>query len=358
MAAGKFLCTGVVLVVLLSLSCGTPATDAPAGTGQATPNVLFIAVDDLNTMIGAFGEYPGVKTPNLDRLAARGTLFTNAHCQAPLCGPSRASLMTGLRPSTSGIYGMIRDDSVRSSNPVTKDQLLLPEYFRREGYRTMGVGKLFHQHAPRGLFEESGGRTKGFGPLPPERFVWDGYGTSDRKHYGRTSTDWGAYPETDTLMPDHQSVSWANARLDRQYDRPFFLGVGLFRVHVPLYVPQKWFDLYPLEEVVTLPYRADDLEDLPPIAFRINDLPMMPTTEWAITSGEWPRVIQAYLACISFVDYEIGRLLDALDASEHADNTVIVLWSDHGYRLGEKGTFAKHALWGVATRVPLLFAGP
>lgn len=322
------------------------------------PNVLFIAVDDLNTMLGVLDKFSNTKTPNLDRLAARGVMFSDAHCQAPLCGPSRASIMTGLRPSTTGIYGMIDDNKIRSENPATKEIIMLSEYFKNNGYHTMGIGKLFHNHAPNGVFEESAGRVKGFGPYPEERIVWDGFGTSDRTKYGRTSTDWGAFPEADSLMPDHQSVNWAMERLDTEYNKPFFMGVGFLRVHVPLYVPQKWFDLHPLDSIKTLPYRADDLNDVPNIALQINDLPMMPTTDWAIESGEWPKILQAYLACISFVDYEIGRLIEALDKSEYADNTVIVLWSDHGYRLGEKGTFAKHALWNAATKTPLLFAGP
>lgn len=320
------------------------------------PNVLFIAVDDLNTMLGSL-DGPA-KTPNIDKLAAMGVSFTDAHCQAPLCGPSRASLMTGLRPSTTGMYGMVPDDEIRSENPETKDIIMLPEYFKRNGYHTMGIGKLFHIHAPEGMFDESGGRVKGFGPYPEKRFVWDGFGTSDRKNYGRTSTDWGAFPEFDSLMPDHDSVNWAIERLNKKQEKPFFMGVGFLRVHVPLYVPQKWFDLYPLDSIKTMPYLKNDLDDVPDVAKMINDLPMMPSTEWAIASGEWPKIIQAYLACISYVDHEIGRLLTALENSAHADNTVIVLWSDHGYRLGEKSTFAKHALWDVATKVPLIFSAP
>jgi arylsulfatase A-like enzyme len=351
--------THLLLATSLFLSaCTSPGKVTDEAVDNGKPNVLFIAVDDLNNLMGALGGFAEAKTPNLDRLASRGVLFSNAHCQAPLCGPSRASIMSGLRPSTTGIYGMISDNKIRSDNPTTKDITLLPEYFRNNGYHTMGIGKLFHIHAPKGAFDESGGRVKGFGPLPPERFVWDGFGNSDRKNYGRTSTDWGAYPESDTLMPDHQSVNWAIERLEREHEKPFFLGLGLLRVHVPLYVPQKWFDLYPLEEIKTPPYRPDDLDDVPPVALKINDLPMMPSTDWAIESGEWPKVIQAYLACISFVDYEIGRVLDALDESAYAENTVIALWSDHGYRLGEKSTFAKHALWDAATNAPLLFAAP
>lgn len=348
-------CLKISLCTFLLYAC-KPEVKPVENTEKKAPNVLFIAVDDLNNMLGSL-DGPA-KTPNFDRLAKMGVSFTDAHCQAPLCGPSRASLMTGLRPSTTGMYGMVPDDKIKSENPTTKDITFLPEYFKNNGYYTMGMGKLFHDHAPDLLFDESGGRVKGFGPYPDERFAWDGFGTADRKKYGRTSTDWGPFPEADSLMPDHQMVNWALERLEKKQDKPFFMGLGFLRVHVPLYVPQKWFDLYPLEQIQTMPYLKDDLNDVPAIAKMINDLPMMPSTEWAIESGEWPKIIQAYLACISYVDYELGRVLDALEKSEHANNTVIVLWSDHGYRLGEKGTFAKHALWNSATKVPLIFAGP
>lgn len=348
----------LALGLLILSACVAKSKDKTDGSVHKQPNVLFIAVDDLNNWLGCLNNYSNTKTPNMDKLASQGVLFSNAHCQAPLCGPSRASIMTGLRPSTTGIYGMIDDDKVRSLNPATKDIVFLPEYFSKQGYHTMGIGKLFHIHAPEGAFDESGGRVKGFGPLPEERFAWDGFGTSDRKHYGRTSTDWGAYPEADSLMPDHQSANWTIDRLNRKYNKPFFLGVGFLRPHVPLYVPQKWFDMHPLHGIQVAPYKSDDLDDVPSVALQINDLPMMPSTEWAKESGEWKNIIQAYLACVSYVDYEIGRVLDALENSEYADNTIIVLWSDHGYRLGEKGTFAKHALWEPATKAPLMFAAP
>jgi arylsulfatase A-like enzyme len=234
----------------------------------------------------------------------------------------------------------------------------LPQYFKNQGYFTMGIGKLFNHHAPDGLFDESGGRSPGFGPSPEERFVWDGYGSADRNRYGRTSTDWGAYPEADSLMPDYQSADWVIKRLQRDYDQPFFLGIGFLRPHVPFYVPQKWFDLHPVEDLEKTPYNPNDLDDVPPVALKINDLPMMPSTTWAIKNNQWANIIQAYLACISFVDAQVGRVMEALKNSKYADNTVIVLWSDHGYRMGEKETFAKHALWEEATNAPLIFAAP
>lgn len=349
----------LLLGIIILTTCESKSKQQTSKSKQKQPNVLFIAVDDLNTWLGCLNGYSNTKTPNIDKLASQGVLFSNAHCQAPLCGPSRASIMSGLRPSSTGIYGMISDDKIRrDDNPVTKEIVFLPEYFRNNGYHTMGIGKLFHIHAPEGVFDESGGREKGFGPLPDKRFVWDGFGTSDRKHYGRTSTDWGAFPESDTLMPDHRSADWVIERLNRKYDKPFFMGLGFLRPHVPLYVPQKWFEMHPLEGIEVAPYKSDDLDDVPPVALKINDLPMMPSTEWAIESGEWKNIIQAYLACVSFVDYEIGRVMEALKNTEYADNTVIVLWSDHGYRLGEKGTFAKHALWEPATNAPLMFVAP
>ena len=345
--------------IIVLIACSNYVQGQSPKSEISKPNVLFIAVDDLNNWISCIDNFSNPVTPNFDRLAKKGVTFTNAHVQAPLCGPSRASIMTGLRPSTTGIYGMTPDEKIRNEqNASTKDIIFLPEYFKQHGYHTMGIGKLFHIHAPTGVFDESGGRVKGFGPYPKKRFVWDGYGNGVRGTHGRTSTDWGAFPENDTLMPDHQSVDWVVERLQRTYDKPFFMGLGFLRVHVPLYVPQKWFDMHPIESIQTPPYLKEDLDDIPPIGLKINDLPMMPSTEWAKSSGEWKKIIQAYMACMSYVDYELGRVLDSLEKSEHADNTIIVLWSDHGYRLGEKGTFAKHALWETATKAPLMLAGP
>lgn len=348
----KLIVSCIVLPGILALvfSCQKPAADTPP------PNILMICIDDLNDWLGCANGHPNAKTPNIDRLAEQGVLFNNAHCQAPLCGPSRASLMTGLRPSTTGIYGMIDDNRIRSDNKATQNIVFLPEYFKNNGYYTMGIGKIFHEHAPDGVLDESGGRVPGFGPAPKERFVWSG--NSGKEGYSGTGTDWGAFPEADSLMPDYRSAQWTIERLKRNYDRPFFLAVGFLRPHVPWYVPQKWFDLHPLENIQTPPYLENDRDDLPPVASEIDDLPMMPTTKWAMESGEWPKMVQAYLACISFVDFYVGEILNALENSPHAKNTIVVLWSDHGYRLGEKGTFAKHCLWERATKAPLIFAGP
>lgn len=334
---------GLVAIVWVILGCQSTER-------TYRPNVVMISIDDLNTMIGCMGAVD-VYTPNIDRLAARGMLFTNAHCQAPLCGPSRASVMMGMRPSTTGIYGQIQDKDLAKVQAELGDIVLLPQYFRDHGYYTMGVGKIFHQHAPEGVLDESGGRVKGFGPKPPDGgfFVWNRKGTS---------TDWGAYPDQDSAMYDYQYTRWAVERLHREYPQPFFLAVGLTRPHVPWYVPQRWFDLYDTSLIQVPPYLETDMDDVPDIVHEIDDMPMYPTTDWARRSGEWKNIVRAYMACVSFVDHCVGQILNALEEGPHAENTIVVLWSDHGYRLGEKGTFAKQCLWNVATQVPMMISGP
>lgn len=257
--------------------------------------------------------------------------------------------MSGLLPSTTGIYGQIRDENLRRAFDGTPNETFLPEYLAKHGYKTMGVGKLFHNHAPEGGLEVSGGRERGFGPAPPERLKW---------HNERTNTDWGPYPDRDEEMPDYRSAQWAVERLEETHDRPFFLGVGFLRPHVPWHVPQKWFDLFDPKELALPPYREDDYADLPEIAAKVAEAPMMPTAEWALENNEWHNIVQAYLACVAFVDHYVGVVLDALERSPYADNTVIVFWSDHGYHLGEKNRFTKHSLWERATRAPLIIAAP
>jgi len=175
------------------------------------PNILMIAIDDLNDFVGAMGHSDAI-TPNIDRLAARGTLFTNAQCQAPLCGPSRASVMTGLRPSSTGIYGMISDNNIQEVNDLTRNTVFMHQYFKNNGYILIGAGKIFHQYFPDGLLDVSGGPSE-YGPLPEKRFVWDKKGTG---------TDWGVFPGSDEEMPDHVAAKWAAGQLKKDYDQLFF----------------------------------------------------------------------------------------------------------------------------------------
>ena len=350
------LAVGFLTLFLLGLTCEAQGSFLQDADSLATsPNVLFIAIDDLNDWLGCMKGHPNAKTPNIDRLANQGTLFMNAHCQAPICGPSRASLMTGLRPSTTGIYSQIADKNLRKASKVVAEGVFLPTYFGQHGYKTMGVGKLFHNFAPQGVFEEEGGREPGFGPKPAKRFHYDPQWFGKP---GGTQTDWGVYPETDEEMPDYRSVQWVKERLQQKHDRPFFLGLGFLRPHVPWYVPQKWFDLFPLDSIQLPRYLIGDQEDVPEASLRLHEVAMMPTTEWAKETQQWKAIVQAYLACIAFVDHYVGEVLNSLENSPYAENTVVVLWSDHGYHIGEKNRFAKHSLWEEATHVPLIISGP
>ena len=323
---------------------------------QQRPNILFIAIDDLNDFVNCMDGTVKAHTPNIDRLASQGTLFTNAHAQAPICGPSRASILTGLYPSTSGNYLQIHDQDIRKSNDITQSAVFMPDYFEAFGYKTMGVGKIFHEGDAAGAFDEYGGRFSWMGPKPKKRLKYDPVKLPHKR--GKTQTDWGRYPAFDSLMTDFKSAEWAAKKLQQEHDRPFFLAVGMVRPHVPLYVPQKWFDLYPIEEITTPPYDRNDYEDIPTMGQRVTEAPAMPTTEELIEWGEWKNFVQAYLACISFVDAQVGKVLEALERSSYADNTIVVLWSDHGYHAGEKNRFAKQSLWERSTRTVLIFKEP
>ena len=346
--AFKTLC--LLSVLMLTSTCDTQSEQAAAKAPEPKQqNVLMIIVDDLNDWVGVMGGHPDTKTPNMDQLAAQGMLFTNAHATAALCAPSRASVMTGLRPSTTGIYGQLSDEDIRKSSDATQNITFMSEYFAQHGYKTMGIGKIFHNGAPEGSFQEYGGRIKGFGPHPEDEFVWD----SDR-----TNTDWGVYPEHDEDMIDYKSAMWAKDKLNEDHESPFFLTVGFIRPHAPWYAPQKWFDMHPPDTLTMPPYLATDFDDIPELSRAIHEVPQMPTTEWAIETGEWPNIVQGYLASVSFVDHYVGEVLKALENSPYADNTIVVLWGDHGYHLGEKSRFAKHSLWEETSRVPLIFKIP
>lgn len=309
------------------------------------PNVLLIAVDDLNDWVGALGGHPQAKTPNIDRLAASGTLFANAHCQAPVCSPSRASLMTGRLPSTTGMYFLL---PALAQEPSLQDTVTMVERFAAEGYATFGVGKVHHGDE-RPYFDEYGGAMGGFGPRPERKLSYP---------MGHPLWDWGAYPERDEPMPDHRVADWAAAKLAEDHDGPFFLAAGFWRPHVPMYAPQRWFDLHPGAQVQLPAVLAEDRDDLPDYAKALTLGLPAPRHEWMVENDEWRHAVQAYLASTSFVDDCVGRVLDALAASPHAEDTIVVLLSDHGFHLGEKQRWAKRSLWETSTRVPLIIAAP
>ncbi len=315
--------------------------------GPAKPNVLLIAVDDLNDWIGCLGGHPQAQTPHIDRLAAQGMLFTNAHCQSPVCNPSRASLMTSLYPSSSGIYFLSPD---LKESPVASKSTLMPQRFQDEGYDVTGAGKLFHGNQNQKYLPHYGGSFGGLGPLPGKKLS---------SFPGHPLWDWGAYPQRDQRMPDYQIASWAAQQLAHTRDRPLWMGVGFYRPHVPQCVPQKWFELYPLDTLQLPKTRADDLQDIPPYGIDLTRREhVAPTHAWVTQNQEWKPLVQSYLACVSFVDAQVGRVLDALETSGYRDHTYIVLFSDHGFHLGEKERWAKRSLWQDGAGVPLIIAGP
>ncbi len=310
------------------------------------PNVLFIAIDDLNDWLGCYGGHPQAYSPNIDKLAENGVLFENAQCQAPICTPSRASLLSGRYPSTSGLYFL--HPNYRDASTL-EDMTTLPQYFMENGYRSYGVGKIFHTGSDPHSFHEYGGTLGGFGPYPEEKISFP---------TGHPLWDWGAFPDNDEDMPDYKVTEWALDKLKEEPDEPFFLGVGYWRPHVPMYAPPKWFDMFPLDEIVLPPAWEEDFEDIPQYAVDLTHGAAAPRHQEVLDLNEWEHAVQSYLACVAFVDYYVGKVLDALAASPYADNTYIMLWSDHGFHLGEKLRWGKRSLWEESARSPLIIAGP
>ena len=324
---------------------------ASPARGESTkkPNVLLLSIDDLNDWTGCLGGHPQARTPNIDRLAERGTLLSNAHCQAPVCNPSRASLLTGRHPHFSGVYFLGPD---LKQAPSLRDLDTLPERFARHGYRTLAAGKIFHTGDKR-FFDEYGGNMGGFGPRPKKKIS---------QPHGHPLWDWGAFPERDDQMPDLKIADWAVRKLKSipaNPDQPFFMGVGFYRPHVPMFAPKKWFDLFPRDRIRLPLTREDDRADLSPYAISLtNDQHVSPKHEWVRSAGQWEHAVQAYLASTAFADHCLGQVLDALDASPHRENTIVVLFADHGFHLGEKQRWAKRSLWEDGTRVPLIVVAP
>jgi len=317
------------------------------------PNILFIAIDDQNDWLGCLGGHPQVKTPNIDRLARRGTLFTNAHCQAPLCNPSRSSLLTGLRPSSTGIYGL--QPGIRQVE-ATKNHVTLPQTFTSAGWSTYTCGKIYHDGSIQP--KDRAAEFNEWGPAPgigrPTATI------AKLPAAGRhPAMDWGVFPEKDEDSGDYKIATAAIEGLQKApKDKPFFVGAGFRLPHVPCFAPQKWFDLYPDATLVMPPVKPGDRDDTPLFSWYLHWTLPEPRLSLLTRVNEWRPLVRAYLASISFMDAQVGRVLDALDATGRANDTIVVLWGDHGWHLGEKGITGKNTLWDRSTRVPLIFAGP
>lgn len=331
----------------LATAAGFPAI-LSAQRGGTKRNVLFIAVDDLNNWIGCMGGHPDTKTPNFDRLAARGVLFTKAYCAAPLCNPSRAALMTGLRPSSTGVY----DNSQPFRQAKSKDAVTLAQHFRANGYKAMGSGKIFHDAFPDpASWDEwypSLNEQKPADPLPEKPPL---NGIPNTGHF-----DWGPLKNADREMGDFKVTDYVGAQLRKKHDKPFFLACGLFKPHLPWYVPEKYFDMFPLDKITLPSVKLDDLDDVPPIGKKMAKADG--DNAKVMKYGQWKKAVQSYLAAIAFADAQLGRVLEALDSSEYRDNTNVVLWSDHGWHLGQKLHWRKFALWEEATHNVMMMSVP
>jgi len=336
MRANRFLERAAIwgLVGVGALLTGRPATAAER------PDILFIAIDDLNDWVSHLGGHPQGRTPNIDALAERGVTFLNAHCAAPACNPSRAALMSGLRPSRSGVYK--NPDHWRKA---LRDVTTLNEHFLAEGYDVIGGGKIYH--GIRGQKDKWTEYWKRPGDAKTER---------NKNGLNKAHFDWGPIDCNDDGMGDHHLVNWAIDQLQQERDEPLFLAVGFVKPHLPFYAPKKYFERFPLEDIELPAVEPDDLLDIPQPGVRMA----RPGGDHAavVEAGEWEEAVRGYLATIAFVDHEVGRLLAGLDASPRAEETIVVLWGDHGWHLGEKQHWRKFALWNDTTRVPFVLVAP
>ena len=337
---------------------------------SARSNVLFIAVDDLNDWVGYLDGYPGEEhTPNLDRLAAQGTAFVNAHTAVPVCCPSRVAVMSGRLPSTTGIY-----NNGQWWKPHLPDLKTLPVLFRANGYVAVGAGKIFHHTAgnnppsqwdqfERMVFTDNAFAFNQPGKPQNPSYPWTSpvelpmeFPYSGIHCYSR-EVDWGVLPKSEEEYDDALVADYGVTFLGKPCDKPFFLACGFFRPHMPWYAPQKYVDLYPEHSIQLPPAPASDLDDIPKVG---RELALRKYDDLARirAEGKWRRAVQMYLASISFMDAQLGRVLDALEQGPHASDTIIVLWSDHGWHLGEKQHWHKRTLWEEATRVPMIVVAP
>lgn len=331
------------------------------GAITTRPNVLFVIFDDLKDWVGVMKGHPQGLTPNIDRLAKKGMLFSNAHCAGTMCNPSRASVITGMRPTSTGIY-------TNNDTPLGlyKEKQTLNKHFKENGYYVAGAGKVLHKfYYEESDWHEYSGRRRQAGVVhnrenpEPENISKVG------------GIAWGPFSTPDSMTYDARSVQWTIDRINQQYDKPFFLACGIFRPHIPWYNPQGYFDKHPLDNVMLPQIKEDDMDDIPTtgknIAFSttnftqpddLNNTDGNKEHNTFRSEGKWKEAVQAYLASISYADAQFGKLLDALECSIYADNTIIVLWSDHGYHLGEKEHWRKATLWEQVTRVPLIIKAP
>jgi arylsulfatase A-like enzyme len=325
-----------------------------AATAKAAdkPNILFIAMDDLNDWVGCLGGNPQSITPNLDRLAESGVLFTNAHCPGAACNPSRTAIMSGLSPHRSGLYA-----NNQKMREVLPGAVILPQYFRNHGYRASGSGKMLHYFIDARSWDEYFPEKETENPFPRTLYPEKRPVSLPREPWQYVETDWAALDATDEEFGgDWLVTKWVGEQLAVEHEKPFFLACGIYRPHEPWFVPAKYFEPFPIDKIQLPPgYKEDDLDDLPPDGQRRG-----PNRYFAHIRAhqQWKNGIQGYLASIHFADAMLGRVLDALEQGPNRDSTIVVLWSDHGWHLGEKQHWQKFTAWRACTRIPFMIKVP
>jgi arylsulfatase A-like enzyme len=344
-------CLYLTILVVLVVGLCTPSSGRAANS-TTKPNILLIIADDLNNWIGPMKGHPQVKTPNLDKLAARGVTFQNAQASAPLCNPSRASFMSGRRPSTTGIY-----DNDQPAMPNIPRGLCLNDYLRGFGYTSLGAGKIYHY--------------RGFRAEDWDKVVYYADDTLPNHEANRRPGVFGYRMFTEgkpdepfneqraeNKLVDAQSVSWCIEQLGQRNEQKdaFFMTCGVHRPHTPWDVPKKYFDMHPLESIQLPPVMTNDLSDIPSAG--VNFAKANGPHAAVVRDGLWIDRVRGYLAAVSYADAQIGRLLDALEKSKQRDNTIIIFVGDNGWHLGQKEHWGKSALWRQATCVPLIWVAP
>ena len=321
---------------------------------KGSPNILFITVDDLNDWVGCLGGNPDAQTPNLDRLAQQSVLFNNAHCQVALCNASRESMLTGMYASKTGIYG----NKSKRTKPAYATAKHMPVWFGEHGYRTMCMGKIYHKdHGKKSRWDEIGPKTERWGPRPPNGFQFTERFGKDAK----ASLAWAALDIEVGGMPDEKIAAWGIEKLKRDYDQPFFLALGFYKPHTPLTAPKRYFDQFDRASLKLPVVLENDLDDVPEIGRRwVLDRQKIIAEEAVKKYSPTYRreLVHAYHACIALVDDCVGQVLDQLDKSPYADNTIVVLCSDHGWHLGEKNHWRKWMPWEESTRSLLIVRAP
>ena len=337
--------------LLLSFTCIILTT--LGWRASAKPNVLFIAVDDLASSLGCYGDRLA-KTPNIDKLAGSGVCFLRAYNQLPLCNPTRASIMTGLRPDTIKVYDL--DRHFRDEVP---DAITLSQRFMKGGWWAGRVGKIYHYNVPASIgtdgFDDPPSWQKTINPKGRDKTDEHLIFNAEPHRKISASLSWLAAAGKDEEQTDGMIATEAIKLMEQRKDKPFFIAAGFFRPHTPYVAPKKYFDMYPLEDM-RLPYAPkDDREDIPTAAFAHN----CPVPHYNLDELTCRKAMQAYYACVSFVDAQVGRMMDALERLDLADNTIVVFWSDHGYHLGEhNGIWQKRTLFEQGARAPLIIKVP